>query len=56
MRIKKYVDTFPRVSYDCFNFVIGVLDDIRAEMRNRNWGHYLHHEGLEKDIYDLIKS
>ena len=56
MRIKKYIDTFPRVSYDTFNFIVGVLDDIRAEMRNRNWGHYSHHEGLERDIYGYIKD
>ena len=54
-RLKKYVDTFPRLSYDTFNFIMGVLDDIRAEMRNRNWGHFAH-DGLEKDILDIIKT
>lgn len=56
MRIKKYVESFPRLSYDTFNFVMGVLDDIRAEMRNRNWGSYTHHEGLEKDLFNTIKT
>ena len=55
-RIKRYIDTFPRVSYDTFNWIIGTLDDIRAEMRDRRWGHYNHHEGLEKGIFRDIES
>lgn len=54
-RIIKYINTFPRLSYDTFNFIMGVLDGIRAEMRNRNWGYYAH-VGLEKDILNIIKG
>lgn len=56
MRIKKYIESFPRLSYDTFNFVYGVLDGIRADMRDRNWGHHNYHDGLEKDLVDLCIS
>lgn len=55
LRLKRYIETFPRLSYDTFNFIVGVLDDVRAEMRQRSWG-YFHHDGLEKDIFRIIQS
>lgn len=53
--IKRYIEGHPRISYDVFNWVLGILDEVKFELGDRNWGH-TPAEGLKKGISKIIRN